>query len=352
MSHRRTTTVRGFPIRPLWTSTTSQPTLDLGLAVIPAWLLPLLIASTFVYFKTTSRRRKDSFLAAARRYLPDTLLAFRIVTFCQVAYNRERVLEQGKSIIIIAEFLALVLDHSFLQQADLWASILTAAGWVLLLDVSPDPEPYTTIRLYAVGFLAVSGCVGFPPERRNAGPLISSMSLMAAVMSYSWVHEGPGLTDRMPKVFDAILAALVMITVWKCLWPRLSQTAQGRALNLHHCIFSILVYWQIIAAGVLVSSYLWSCLGWKFVSGKGKGSSPPGATQFSLLAACLSYLPAWYAVMYAKHQSDVWRLEREYSFATRARSWLDMATDAFGWTILAYCFVWCPLYCLSISSTA
>lgn len=279
---------------------TQHPSLDIYSLRIPGPVPPIIIAAWFLSARLQPGRHLLRFLITGNQ-LRIFLVVTHSLTYCWSIWNfihQEQHSETplNNHALIILEFTTLTWGEAFLLESDFWPYTLTSIGWIMLAlhPLSKATSPSSrSIWLPLVFSLRSALQVG---GRVSSGAMLSGISLLNTVIfglvdGRDFLGSYGGILAILVPPCLAILVQLVcknnsyhdrLRSLWRAIFKHYPTE------NHMQCAQVAISVINLQAAGWIVSSFLWSCLRWRWLF-SGQNSRDPALTVFSLAGGSLFF---------------------------------------------------------------
>ena len=381
-------TVQIAPPEHFWNER-KYPTITTGPIAFPAPILPILVAFGFVFYKTLpeqlGRERNRAPNAAQQQrvqrnrfhnannlpadapdlqhYASNALAFFHRFSLQHAIFKSIHAIDSKRTVpsqFCYLQAAALVLGGTvFGQSSTLKPCIATGLGWTLLGLALP--RSLTDQYLVAIALIALT-CTLVQPKSGRTGEALSAVVLLTLACDgllptthpVRVYHIFPDLeTWRLMPIAVTVSGRWLIekLHAWIYPPPDLLETAQPRSLA--NALFStltafaqdfILAITRVLsvigplAASIIISAFIISCLPWKRVL-SGRPSEPPAATYPALLMVSYPVLGT-FVLLQPRRRQQQQRGAAVIPLPELLRESLLCSAEAVGWTVTGFFGLW------------
>lgn len=278
-----------------------HPSLDSYGLRISGPVLPIVLAAWFLSTRLQPGRHLLRFSITGNQ-LRIFLVVTHSLTYCWSIWNIIHQEEQHSAIptnnhaSILIEFIVLTWGEAALQDSDFWPYTLTSMGWIMLAFQSLSDATFPSSSNIWLSLLLSLPCAFQMSARVGSGAMLSGLSLLSnAIFALVNARDVLGPYARILAILVPLcLAILIQLAckndslhsrlhrLWRAVFKHFPTENHMRCATVGVSVINL------EAAGWIVSSFLWSCLRWRWLF-FGESSRNPALTMFSLAAGALFF---------------------------------------------------------------
>jgi hypothetical protein len=291
------------------TPPSQHPSLQLGPWRIPALLIPLISIAVPVAVRSRPLARHLS-IAAFHRWTKQCLTVLHLLFYvCMIWGILSKPLEQQENDVAIAllEYTSLIIGEAILRTSDFWPYTRIAAGWFLICPHAfQDHKLSQLTRTWLSLLLAIFSALT-PDARLGLGARLSALTLLTTTACRIWSYATDPHKPWSAMLLVIILAPLCAATygrkrvqIWYerliCAFPLRIRSAWDYVIDHSQirqcvrCAEGAMGRITLALAGLILSSFNWSCFRWRWLMNR-QPSRAPSWTTFSFFGGGLLFYP-------------------------------------------------------------